>query len=394
MKFIKDIPEYRQMGNLFEHSNAVVFCGAGVSVEPPAGLPGWRKLRDYTLNAIAQKDESLAEYLTDITSIKRTTNSYEIGFTPEVVASQIAKLCPNYFECFRSLEQGDPNANHRYLAKIAKHGHLKYIITTNWDLFLEQALLNENIEYKVYRTEEEFTSFKKSDNQYSVHLFKLHGCISIPTTIIAAVEQEAKGLSFGKIAVLDELQSKFWFIFFGYSGADLKLNLDYLRMVSMKDKAKGFVWNFLKLDKNIESIPSEIDRLAKLYTGRAHLVYGKLPETFDALFFPLNRIQWRKYTLQERNSWQEEKDIKLQRALESWSNQYLDRPTTYQLFGNLLNRVGELDKALICYKKFASLCKTGQDDKRLATAFSKIGLIYQRKKIMFRHLFIINRLKK
>ena len=44
-----------QLLHLFDQQQAVVFCGAGISIEPPAGLPDWSKLRDYTLQAIAGK---------------------------------------------------------------------------------------------------------------------------------------------------------------------------------------------------------------------------------------------------------------------------------------------------------------------------------------------------
>lgn len=134
MEFQKNTPEQCHVGNLLEKGEAVIFCGAGISVEPPAGLPDWHKLRDYTLEEVASRDNKLASYLEDLTSITMMASPGKKGLTPEIVASQIMRLCRGYFESFSSLEDSSPNANHRYLAKLAQDGHLRYIVTTNFDL--------------------------------------------------------------------------------------------------------------------------------------------------------------------------------------------------------------------------------------------------------------------
>jgi hypothetical protein len=38
---------------LFQQKQALVLSGAGISLDPAAGLPDWYQLRDHTLDAVA-----------------------------------------------------------------------------------------------------------------------------------------------------------------------------------------------------------------------------------------------------------------------------------------------------------------------------------------------------
>ena len=78
------------------------------------------------------------------------------GLAPEMVASMINANCSGYFESFRALEEGTPNYNHRLIATVAAQGLIRYLVTTNFDTFLEAALEESGVPYVVYRDEEEF----------------------------------------------------------------------------------------------------------------------------------------------------------------------------------------------------------------------------------------------
>ena len=376
MQFQKNTPENTYLAHLFENKACVVFCGAGVSLEPPAGLPDWHKLRDYTLEAVASRDNFLLSFLTDLNSVEIIATPGKRGLPPEVIASHIVGNCRNYFECFRSLEDGQPNANHEYLAKMAKSGLLSYILTTNFDLFIERALKNEGLNFKVYRTEEEFGSFEK-DGHYDVYLFKLHGCLSIPATITATVEEEGKGLSLAKTRVIEILLAKYFFVFWGYSGADLKIDLDYLKMVSQKEVAKGFVWNFLVRKGNKEPVNPYVSKLANIYGDRARIVHGKLPEIFDAFIVPEDKIERTKYSQEQEKAWQQQKNEKLRNSLKQWAEKYLNPALASNIFGLLFRHSGQMKAALQCLERFAQLCRELQDQGMLRTAFHNIGLIYK-----------------
>ncbi|BBM86873.1 tetratricopeptide repeat protein [Candidatus Uabimicrobium amorphum] len=375
MKFQTTISINQHLAHIFNCHQAVVFCGAGISLEPPAGLPDWNSLRDYTLTAIAKKDKVLRKYLKSLLSVPMIASPGKKGMTPEVVASKIAKNCEGYFESFRALEDGEPNTNHRYLAKMAKAGLLKYIVTTNFDAFIEQALQKEGLKYQVYSSEEQFASFSL-ENDDGVHLLKIHGCIHHPQTITATVEQEAKGLTFSKGKVLEQLLRRYHFIFWGYSGADLKIDIDYLRMVSSKDKALGFVWNFLQVEDYKEKINPHVAQLARLYENKAHITHGKLPEIFDHLIANADQIERTMYNQQQEKEWTQDKNAKLQQYLEKWAKDHVTKEDACYIFADLLKHSGETQSALKCYQYTESLYAKAKNKHRRAVTLNDIALIY------------------
>lgn len=389
MQFQTDIPTYKHIADLFTNHQALIFCGAGVSIEPPAGLPDWGKLRDYNLEAVASKDEVLKGFLSKL--LATPSHPDKSGLTPELVSSRIAASCDGYFECFRSLEDGEPNANHKYIAKMAKAGHLKFIITTNFDLFIEKGLSSEGVNYEVYRTKNEFAELGKRLQSPSfiqkfvasqrlsdkVHLLKLHGCISAPDTITTTVEQEGKGLAVEKKKVLEQLLAAYHFVFWGYSGIDLKMDLNYLTMVRMKEKAKGFVWNFLERQDYKETTNPYVAELVKLYGNKGLVVHGKLPDIFDLFIATGDRIKREKYTLEQEQTWQEEKNRRLKSALESWADKHLSHTCACNIFGLLLKDSGQLEAALSCYEHYIEVCKQEKDESSLGTCYSNMGGIYR-----------------
>ena len=76
----------------------VVFAGAGISISPPAGLPNWLRLRDWTLEAVANCAAFLAPCLATLTNLDMLASPGQKGMTPELVASEIADQCSGYFE--------------------------------------------------------------------------------------------------------------------------------------------------------------------------------------------------------------------------------------------------------------------------------------------------------
>lgn len=389
MQFQTDVPTYKHIADLFSKRQALVFCGAGVSTEPPAGLPAWGKLRDYTLEAVASKDEILKGFLPKL--VATPLHPDKTGITPELVASRIAAGCDGYFECFHSLEDGEPNANHKYIAKMAKAGHLQFIITTNFDRFIEKALGNEGVDFQVYRSKSEFAELAKKLQSPAfiremvtsrklvgkVHLLKLHGCISIPETITATVEQEGKGLATEKTQVLERLLADYHFVFWGYSGIDLKIDLDYLAMVRMKEKAKGFVWNFLERQDYKETVNPYVAELAKSYGSKGLIVHGKLPDIFDSLIVSNDRIEREKYTPEQEHAWREEKNRRLKSALESWAAKHLSVTDACNIVGLLLKDSGQLETARSCYEHYVEVCQKEKDESSLGVAYSNLAGIYR-----------------
>src|SRR5688572_4642565 len=93
-----------RLHEIFRHGNRVLFCGAGISMDPPAGLPDWHLLRDETIHAIASQDAYLDKFVQTLTTVPMIGMPGKRGLTPEIVASAISSRCEGYFESFRALE--------------------------------------------------------------------------------------------------------------------------------------------------------------------------------------------------------------------------------------------------------------------------------------------------
>lgn len=210
-----------------------------------------------------------------------------------------------------------------------------------------------------------------------VHVLKLHGCLHLPTTITATVEQEGQGLSEEKLQVIDELLKRYYFVFWGYSGADLKISLDYLHMETMHEKAKGFVWNFLLKDGWKEPVNSYVQKLVQLYKKKASLVHGKLPDIFDQLLASGERIERFFYKAEDERQLLLKKNESLQESLNDWGKQHLSASQALSIFGKLLKHSGQMDEAHDCYNKIAEVITLPKDHKILSNAYNEIGYIYK-----------------
>ncbi|WP_372370428.1 tetratricopeptide repeat protein [Candidatus Uabimicrobium sp. HlEnr_7] len=359
--------------DIFHEKKALVFCGAGVSLEPPAGLPDWHMLRDCTLASIANSHSFLQKYTKNLTEIEMISETNKKGLTPEYVASIILKYCDGYFESFQVLEEGEPNANHLYLAKLAKLGYLQYIVTTNFDIFIESALQENNIPYRVYSSDEDYSSFDSKDER--IHLFKLHGCIRNPGTITTTVEQESQGLSISKTQVLQQLLAHYHFVFWGYSGADLKINLDYLCMETEVEKAKGFTWNFLQKGEWQEPVNSYVSELVKLYGEKAAITHGQLPEIFKDILPKEQQIEHIIYDKNEQRDLTMYKNEQLRTSLDNWANKHINVVNAFTIVGRLLRHSGQPEKAFECYKKLTQIADTQQHYSLIANAYNEMGYL-------------------
>jgi hypothetical protein len=358
----------------------VFFCGAGISIDPPAGLPDWHHLRDYTIEAIGSRHPFLTPYISDLTSIEMMAIPGKRGMTPEVVASIIAEGCSGYFESFASLNQGEPNANHLCIARAAKASLIQFIVTTNFDLFLEAALRAAGVAFRIYRTNEEFATFEAGPG---VHLLKLHGCISVPVTITVTVEDEGKGLSEHKLRALELLLERFPFAFWGYSGADLKIDLDYLRMMTARDRAIGFVWS-LHEKGDYREVPNRyLIALQAAYGQRGSIAHGLFPRAIEAALGVESGDAGLGQTAADRNAWLAAKDAALRASLFRWADDNVAPLLACSIFGRLLQHNGQHRQALACFGEMASLAENWDDGVPFANALvgAWIGMARQHRQL-------------
>lgn len=325
----------------------VVLVGAGVSMDAPAGLPDWTQLRDLTVSAVASRHEGLSVFGHALNELPMISLPDKKGLPPEVIASIISTTCPGYFQSFRTLQEGTPNYNHDLLARAAAEGLVHYIVTTNFDTFIESALESLGIPYLVYRSDEEFRSFQAFEDAY-VHVLKIHGSIDLPESITATVEQEARGLTAAKSAALDDLLDDRWLAVWGYSGADLKIDVDYLRLLRNRERCRGFFWSLFARGGYAEKPNRFVSSLVAEYGAEAmigeNLLLSVLESTLPELLPQQPMMDQTQLAAQE-----ELKSDRLSTALYGWARFFVDEFSACVIIGDLLRYAGRTFEAVQCY---------------------------------------------
>ena len=214
--FINESRLIKQMTTAIRSKPCFLFAGPGISLAAPSCAPSWSKLMsdvlDETLKAVPEEHQHIAAELRDSESARRPEEAMDTFYFI---------LRDKLFDLFKLLSKGSPNINHKTIAKMAKEGKVKTILTTNFDEFIEQALNQEGVEYKVVCTNEEFKLYYENGcNKFAV--LKIHGTVSRPETILAVSShyKTSGGFAGYKTLVTHNFIEKFPTLFFGYSGWD------------------------------------------------------------------------------------------------------------------------------------------------------------------------------
>jgi len=127
-----------QVTDLFVHRSIAIFAGAGLSVDPPSFCPDWNEFRSMILHALLSCGSSA--WLLDSTQEGRfyecLVGSFRADktrqFKPEVFMELLHdRIGDHALDSLSILKGGSYNANHLFLARAAKLGHVAIIITTN-----------------------------------------------------------------------------------------------------------------------------------------------------------------------------------------------------------------------------------------------------------------------
>lgn len=345
-----------QIVDLLKKRQLVFFVGAGISMAPPSNLPAAGNLRDMVTQAVCERS-------------KVTRGCYDRirskNLPLEVVFQMIYdRIGDHFFDCLDVLDDGKPNDNHRFLAKAAKDGHVKAIITTNFDHLIEDAMTDPEIglehgrDFRVYADERSFIP-----REDVIEIFKIHGTIDDRSTIITTLQQVGKGLSLNKAETLEYFLRNYFIIFVGYGGNDLDI---YPKILSTE--SKGIFWVFRPGDRNeeVEKLLTESNR--------------KIERDLNQLFWDL----WREmdFSIQRKKSKHISSDaitIDFYGQMNTWGNEIKEN-TAISTIGQILEHIGDWNDALNCHQ--ASLCfsEESSDPAGVVDSLVDLGLVYTDKR--------------
>lgn len=171
-----------------------IFCGAGISKNPPSNLPLARDLR-----------KSIVESLIDVNIFEEEVRrklegglgERGIRYPLEAFLQTVDANAPFIDTLIEIYRLGKPNKNHVLFSELMKNGYVKEIMTTNFDTKIEEALessfeysgelWSEGVDFNVFYEESQFL---KADLEHlkAPALFKVHGTIRNRESIRATLE--------------------------------------------------------------------------------------------------------------------------------------------------------------------------------------------------------------
>jgi tetratricopeptide (TPR) repeat protein len=269
----------------------VLLAGAGVSMDAPASLPGWQALNDMITDALCQrvtryfqrKDEWL-EPIRESVRIRRDTFG---TFSPDYQAQVIEEQCgETYFRALQALDSSQRAYGHGAIAALAQSGHLKAIVTTNFDRLIEQALDAAGVAHNVYCDARGYGQALDALEAPGALLpvIKIHGTVSEPRSMVDTLKQRLLGRGPALDAVLGRLLRAHYWLYAGFSAADLSHDPHYLGLIDAAGESPGFTFTVFPS----AALTDGAQALKQAYGERGVFVEATLRDAFTALLEALN----------------------------------------------------------------------------------------------------------
>ncbi|MBN2154229.1 MAG: SIR2 family protein, partial [Candidatus Lokiarchaeota archaeon] len=221
--------------------------GAGISMDPPAGLGSARQLMEAIINFGAP--ERFISRLAAIPDLR-----YELLIQQFRTFIDKDLTITRYFDEVSLGKDSAPNQVHGYLASMLLAGHP--VMTTNFDHFIERAAGLQEPRLRVVITAADFDRFgdpRKNAREGLAVLYKLHGSprnaitgedtSSTVITTIDALGKKKEGDFFSvevfKRPLFDHICEGRVLVVMGYSGGD---DFDVVPMLNRLKGARAVVW--------------------------------------------------------------------------------------------------------------------------------------------------------
>lgn len=151
----------------------VLFCGAGISRD--SGLPLAAELSVQLLRQLPL-------------TAKDRTRLLAAGLPFELILQTLTDSTESVDTLLETFSPGRPNTNHHLIARLVASRWVRSIVTTNFDLMLEQALeasgLRRGLDFRVYLTERAMRRVRTDNKPTLIHL---HGSLELTSSIAATL---------------------------------------------------------------------------------------------------------------------------------------------------------------------------------------------------------------
>jgi len=155
-----------------------------------------------------------------------------------------ASLGSHILDALNILVRGSPNADHFAIASLAKRGRVRAIITTNFDPYIEEALLmlGVNFEIDVGEPSRSLQKALSSHKRDCLFVYKPHGSITQSHSIVMTMRQAGQPATSEVNRVIEAALRNAVVLLVGYSGSDDDLFPALLRGAAAAKRVFWAAW--------------------------------------------------------------------------------------------------------------------------------------------------------
>jgi tetratricopeptide (TPR) repeat protein len=209
--------EIYDLADRIKHKQAIFFLGAGASCDAPSNLP----ISTILLKEIAERVALPTSTDSQQEAIERIAKGirFEVFFQALITA-----LPKKAIAALDIMTSGQANYIHDFIALLAVTHHCPLVLTTNFDLLLENALSKRGCAYSMWHLPKHFRETLTKTKRFKV--IKLHGSLrdshgqQSTDSIAISVNQVGKAIPPHKRRFLQYILKRYDLVFVGYSGLD------------------------------------------------------------------------------------------------------------------------------------------------------------------------------
>ena len=355
---------------VFGANKLAVFCGAGISKN--SGLPLAAELKRSILKELLTNESEVDE----IVRVRLPFEAFiQSVFDPQIVSDKNTHVG----QILDLFGRGEPNSNHRCIARLAKAGYLNTIATTNFDLLFERAFekegLVDGVDFQRCYTEDDFSSIDFDKLGQRLILLKLHGSIdhpdSVRATLDAVFKKQPGEKRFNIVKYLFSTGKHEAVLILGYSCSDV---FDIVPQIQRLEGGR----------KQIFYIEHSPDRSVDLCRNISEIKNRNLFRRFSGKWIECDTDLFIKgiWKLLEESIGVYEpvtSDLKWTTYVEGWlGDAEIDVRKKSFIAARIFGRIGLLDKALNYCERARALALTADDLEALMPTSHEMGTIYQR----------------
>lgn len=224
-----------------KYDGLVLFLGAGISWAPPSNCPTWKSLLALCMNASQKAYPELSSFYSLVSSQIE-------DMKPEVICQLLYNnLRGDFFGFLDILLKGYPNHNHFAIASLVRELPISTVLTTNFDIYIEDALQNAHIDYTVhigaYKPKRQKEIPCRSPSKSPVSCVKIHGSVEDRASIIITLRQAGHELKSDLTSLLSQALQSHRFLVVGYSGNDDDIFPVFLQNAHRAKEVFWVLWN-------------------------------------------------------------------------------------------------------------------------------------------------------